>query len=250
MDCSMPGFPVFHHLPELAQTHVHPVSDAIQPSHPLSSPSPASIFPSIRVFSNESALPIKWPKYWSFSFSMSSCSEYSGLISFRVDCSDLLAVQGTLKSSPAPQYKSINSDARYRNNKWGLGRKMCRDPDFVLASEARAPLPTLWETPPKMACGLLRVSLELWQGSSNARLIFLEWQGPGYKDTSSYGAWLPSRLHVLELFSDGRADISLTRPRTPSSPSQDDRSWWVSSPFWRLHFEWPPPRRDVGKINK
>ena len=99
MDFSMPGFPVHHQLPELAQTHVHHVSDAIQPSHPLSSPSsPPSIFPSIRVFSNESVLCIRWPKYWSFSFSISPPNEYSGLISFRMDWLDLLAVQETLKS--------------------------------------------------------------------------------------------------------------------------------------------------------
>ena len=72
--------------------------DAIQPSHPLSSPSPASIFPTIRVFSNESALHIRWPKHWSFSFSISPSNEYSGLISFRIDRFDLLVVQGTLKS--------------------------------------------------------------------------------------------------------------------------------------------------------
>ena len=72
MDCSTPGFPVLHQLPELTQTHVHWVDDAIQPSHPLSSPSPLpSIFPSIRVFSSESVLCIRWPKYWSFSFSIS-----------------------------------------------------------------------------------------------------------------------------------------------------------------------------------
>ena len=99
MACSMPGFPVHHQLPELTQTHVHQVGDAIQPSHPLSSPSPlSSIFPSIRVFSNESVLCIKWPQYWSFSFSISPSSKYSGLIPFRMDCFDLLAVQGTLKS--------------------------------------------------------------------------------------------------------------------------------------------------------
>ena len=98
-DCSTPGLPVHHQLPELAQTHVHQVDDAIQPSHPLSSPSPpASIFPSIMIFSNESVLPIRCPKYWSFSFSISRSSEYSGLISFRMDWLDLLAVQGTLKS--------------------------------------------------------------------------------------------------------------------------------------------------------
>ena len=99
MDCSTPGFPLHHQLPELAQTHIHRISDAIQPSHPLSSlSSPASIFPSIRVFSSESVLCITWPKYWSFSFSISLSNEYSGFISFRVDWFDFLAVQGTLKS--------------------------------------------------------------------------------------------------------------------------------------------------------
>ena len=119
---STPGFPVHHQLPELAQTHVHQIGDAIQPSHPLSSPSPPDfiffiylfyfltlqycigfaiyqhesttgihmfpiltlIFPSIRVFSNESVLRIRWPKYWSLSFSISPSNEYSGLISFRM----------------------------------------------------------------------------------------------------------------------------------------------------------------------
>ena len=98
MNCSTPGLLVHHQLPELSQTHIHWVGDAIQPSHPLLSSSPLpSIFPSIRVFSNESVLHIRWPKYWSFSFSISTSSEYSGLISFRMDWLDLLAVQGTLK---------------------------------------------------------------------------------------------------------------------------------------------------------
>ena len=97
MDCSMPGFPVLYHLPQLAYTHVHWVSDTIQPSHPLLSLLLLlSVFPSIRVFSNESVRCITWPKYWSFSISPSN--EYSGLISFRMDWLDLLAVQGTLKS--------------------------------------------------------------------------------------------------------------------------------------------------------
>ena len=99
---------------EFTQTHVHWVGDAIQPSHPLSSPSlPAfNLVPSIRVFSNESVLCIRWPKYWSFSFNISPSNEYSGLISFRMDWLDLLAVQGTLKSLPATpplKFKSINS---------------------------------------------------------------------------------------------------------------------------------------------
>ena len=86
MDCSMPDFPVLHHIPEIAQTHVHWVSDANQPSNPLSFHSPpSSVFPSIRVFSNESALSIKWPKYWSFTFNNSHSNEYSELISFRID---------------------------------------------------------------------------------------------------------------------------------------------------------------------
>ena len=99
MDCSMQGLPVHHQLPAFTQTHVHWVGDAIQPSHPLSSLLllPA-IFPSIRVFSNESVLCIRWPKYWSFSFSISPSNEYSGLISFGIDRLDLLAVQGVLKS--------------------------------------------------------------------------------------------------------------------------------------------------------
>ena len=84
---------------ESNQTHLHWVSDAIQPSHPLLSPSTrALIFPSIRIFSNEPALCIRWPKYWSFSFNISPSNEHSGLISFRMDWFDFLAVQGTLKS--------------------------------------------------------------------------------------------------------------------------------------------------------
>ena len=95
----MPGFPDHHQLMELAQTHVHLVSIAIQLSHLLSSPFlPPSIFPSIRVFSSESVLHMRWPKYYSFSFSISPSNEYSGLISFRIDWLDLLVVQGTLKS--------------------------------------------------------------------------------------------------------------------------------------------------------
>ena len=95
----MPGFPVHHQFPELTQTHVHQVSDDTQPSHPLSSPSSSTFnLSSIRVFSNESVLHIRWPKYSSFSYSISPSSEYSGLISFRMDWFDLLAVQGTLKS--------------------------------------------------------------------------------------------------------------------------------------------------------
>ena len=99
MHHSTPGLPVHHQLPEFIQIHVHRVRDAIQPSHPLSSPSPpAPNPPSVRVFSSESTLLMRWPKYWSFSFSISPSKEHPGLISFRMDWLDLLAVQGTLKS--------------------------------------------------------------------------------------------------------------------------------------------------------
>ena len=99
MNCSMPGLPVHHQRLEFTQTHVHRDSDAIQPSHPLSSPSlPVPLPPSIRVSPNESTLHMRWPKYLSFSFSIIPSKEIPGLISFRMDWLDLLAVQGTLKS--------------------------------------------------------------------------------------------------------------------------------------------------------
>ena len=98
MDSSTPGFPVHHQLPELAQTHVHWVGDAMQLSHPRPLLLLPSIFPSIRVFCNESVLHIRWSKYWCFSFSISPWNKYSGLVFFRVDWFDLLAAQETLKS--------------------------------------------------------------------------------------------------------------------------------------------------------
>ena len=97
MDNSTPGIPVYHQRPEPTQTHVHHIGDAIQPSILCRSLLPLSIFPSIRVFSNELVLCIRWPKYWSFSFSISPPNDYLGLISFRMGWLDLLAVQGTLK---------------------------------------------------------------------------------------------------------------------------------------------------------
>ena len=110
MDCSTAGFPVHHQLPKLAQTHVNWVGDASQPHHLyrllLLLP---SIFPSIKLFSDESVPHIRWIKYWSFSFSISPSNEYSWLISFRIDWLDLLAVQGTQEYSPTPQFKRINS---------------------------------------------------------------------------------------------------------------------------------------------
>ena len=112
MNRSTPGLPVHHQLPEFTETHVHRVGDAIQPSHPLSSlfllpPIP----PSIRVFSNESTLRMRWPEYWSFSFSIIPSKEHPGLISFRMDWLDLLAVHGTLKSLIQHHSSSINSSA-------------------------------------------------------------------------------------------------------------------------------------------
>ena len=98
MNCSMTGFHVHHQLLELIQTHVHRVGDAIQPSHPLSSPSPSfNLSQHQGLFKEESPLHMRWLKYWSFSFNISSCNEHPGLISFRMDWLDFLAVQGTLK---------------------------------------------------------------------------------------------------------------------------------------------------------
>ena len=99
MDHSIPSLPVHHPLPEFTQTPVHWIGDAIQSSHSLSSPVPPALnLSSIRGFSNESALRIWWPKYWSFSFNIGSSNEHSGLISFRMYCLEPLAFQGTLKS--------------------------------------------------------------------------------------------------------------------------------------------------------
>ena len=106
-DCSIPGFHLHYQLPELAQTHVHQVSDAIQPSHPLSSLSSFAFkLSQHRVFFNESVHHIMWPMFWSLSFRISPSNEYSGLISFRIDWFDLLAVQRTLKSGLQHHSKS------------------------------------------------------------------------------------------------------------------------------------------------
>ena len=110
MNCSMPGFLVLHYLLWLLKLMF---IESVMPSNHLILCCPLllppSVFPSIRVFSSESVLCIRWPKYWSFSFSISPYNEYSVLISFRMDWLDLLAVQGTQESSPTPQFKSINS---------------------------------------------------------------------------------------------------------------------------------------------
>ena len=107
MNYNTPGLPVHHQLLEFTQTHVPRVGDAILPSSSLLLLPPTP--PSIRVFSNESTLRLRWPKNWSFSFSISPSNEHPGRISFTMDWLDLLAVQGTLESSPTPQFKSISS---------------------------------------------------------------------------------------------------------------------------------------------
>ena len=110
--------PVNHQLLEFTQTHVHRVHDAIQPSHPLSSPSPTAPNPSQHQrFSNESTLQIRWPKYWNFSFSISPSIEYSGLIFFRIDEFDL-SVQETLKSSLVPQFKFFSAQPSFWSNSY------------------------------------------------------------------------------------------------------------------------------------
>ena len=110
MDRSTPGLPVHHQLLEFTQTHAHRVSDAIQPSHPLSSPSPPAPNPSQHqgLFQWVN-LHMRWPKYWSFNFSNSPINEHPGLISFRMDWLDLLAVQGTLKSLLQHHSSSVSS---------------------------------------------------------------------------------------------------------------------------------------------
>ena len=114
MDCSTPGFPVHHQFPEVTQTHVH---ESVMPSNHLILCRPLlllpSIFPSIRVFSSESVLCIKWPKYWNFSFCIHPSNEHSGLISFRMDWLDLLAVRGTLKS--LLQHHSLKASILWRS---------------------------------------------------------------------------------------------------------------------------------------
>ena len=133
MDCSMPGFPFLHYLPESAQIHVHWVKDAIQPSHPLSSPfPPAPIPPGIRVFSNESILRMRWPKYWSFSFSIIPSKKSQGWSPGLVGspCSP----RDSQESSPTPQFKSLNSLALSFLHGLLLGRKVMTNLDSILKS--------------------------------------------------------------------------------------------------------------------
>ena len=120
MDCSMPGFSVHHQLPELAQTHGHWVGDAIQPSHPLLSPSSSAFnLPSIRVFSSESVLRMRWPKYWSFSFSISPSREYPGLIPLSLtDWISLLSkgISRVFSSTTVRKHQFFSIQLSYRPN--------------------------------------------------------------------------------------------------------------------------------------
>ena len=109
MNRSTPSPPVHYHLPEFTQTHVHRVSDAIQPSHPLSSPSPVPIPPSIRIFSNESTLRMRWPKYWSFSFSIIPSNEHRADLLYNALVGSPCSPWDSQESSPTPKFKSINS---------------------------------------------------------------------------------------------------------------------------------------------
>ena len=130
MNRSTPGLPVHHQFPEFTQTHVHQVGDAIQPSHPLPSPSPpAHIPPSIRVFSNESTLPMRWLKYWSLSFSISSSDEHPGLISFRMDWLDLLQSKGlsrVFSNTTVQKHQFFSAQLSLQSNfhirTWPLGK--------------------------------------------------------------------------------------------------------------------------------
>ena len=121
MDCSTPGFPVLHYLLEFAQTHVHWVGDTIQSSPLLSHLLLPSVIRSIRVFSSESALHISWPKDWSFSFSSSPSNEYLGLLSFKTDWFEILAVQGTLKS--LLQHHSSKASILHHSTFFGNGTR-------------------------------------------------------------------------------------------------------------------------------
>ena len=152
-------FPVHHYLPELAKTHIHWVCDAlcfILCHLLLLLP---SIFPSIRVFSNESALSIWWTKYWGFS--ISPFDEYSGFISFRIDWFDLFAVQRSLESSPAPQFESISS----------LVLSLLYDPTLTFMTTGKIIALTIWTFVSKWCvCFLI-----FCPGLSQSKLISVNW---------------------------------------------------------------------------
>ena len=150
VDCSTPDFPVLHYLLEFAQIHVHWVSDAnllILSCPILLLP---SVFPRIRVFSNESGLHIRWPKYWSFSFNISPSNEHSGLISFRMDWLDLLAVQGIF----------FNTRAEVLDMK-------VREPSDELSFSCHL-TQTAWETPAESRLTALTTSRTAWENKNSS----------------------------------------------------------------------------------
>ena len=122
-----PGLPLHHQLPEFMQTHVHWVGDAIQPSHPLSSPSPDPNPSQHQSLFNESTPRMRWPKYWSFSFSISPFKEHPGLISFRMDWLNPCSPRDSQESSPTPQFKSINSLLLWYNVSVQFSRSVVSD---------------------------------------------------------------------------------------------------------------------------
>ena len=173
MDCSKLGLPVPHHHTKFAQVHVHCISDAIQPFHPLM-PLLLSIFPSIRDFSNESAVHIRWPKYWSFIFSISPSNEYSGLISLKIDWFDLLAVQGVFSSTTVQRHRFFGALSSLQSSShihvWWLGR-----PELILSDQIRSDQSfnhvRLFETPWIAA---RQASLSIINSRSSLRLTSIE----------------------------------------------------------------------------
>ena len=164
MDWRIPGFPVHYQLPELTQIYVHRVSDAMQPPHPLLFPYPPTFnLPSIRVFSNESVLHIRWPKYWSFSFSISPSNEYSGLASLRIDWLDLPAVQGTLKSV-----------LQHHSSKASIQKQHCMDHNKLWKILKRWEYQTTWPASQEICMKVrkkqLKLDMEQQTGSKSGRV--------------------------------------------------------------------------------
>ena len=179
MNHSTPGLPVHHQLPEFTQTRVHGVGDAIQPCHPLSSPSPPLFNLSQH---HESALRIRWPKYWSFRFNISPSNEHPGLISFRMDWLDLLAVQGTLESSPTPQFK--------RKTVWSFLKKLKIELPWW---EWRLPW---WLSSEESTCRNCRkpefdpwIGKILWRRAWKPTPVFLPRESHGQSSLVGYNPW-------------------------------------------------------------
>ena len=212
MDCSTPAFPVHHQVPELIQIHVHWVGDAIRPSHPFQSiiksrslfrfmfiesvmPSNhlilchplfllPSIFPSIRVFSNESALHIRRPKDWSFSFSICPSNEYLGLISFRMDWLDLLAVHGTVKN--LLQHHSSKASVFWRSAFFIV---QLSHPYMTTGKIIALTLWTLFGKVMSLSLSLFLFSPFLWRRKLQPTSVFLPEKSHGWRSLASYSPW-------------------------------------------------------------